>query len=331
MPAFRGNERPNTYYNAGALGGQGANTVSYTKAQVGAAAKPNPAPPGATGWAGSNSSPNPRQNQYPDTSASADPAFHLPVSKRSFRGRGWGAPPDTVFLGWGTLAPSGAITGGGSSTTVGHGANNGFADSGQANELHAVAYPATTERFTGGNNAVPDKSRQFDGNGDPAGYPLAVSPDAYPREYMTENRATTGVGGGGNVPGEWMNKNNKLVSQRPKAGGTSVDDYRPARRWVQTPSMRPFDKNGLSYGMRGRHSLPSPLASTPLFYAERVKGGVPSPAGHGAAPGMQGIGVQRNTARLIPQPWDQTLVDAGSGDASANIQAGYRSRQWKAR
>lgn len=333
MPNFRGGSspRPNTFYNAGVLGGQGANSLRYTKAQVGAAAAPNPAPPGATGWVGSNAVPNPRQNQYPDTSHSEDPKYRIVAPARNFRGRGWGAPPDTTYLGPGTLAPSGATTRSGSATLAGHSASNGFADSGQANALHAVAYPVTTQPFFGGTNAVPDKSRQWAGNGDPAGYPLAVGPDAYPVEYMTQNQALAGVGGGGQTPAEWMAKNNKLLSQRPKAGGTSADDYRPARRWVQTPSNRPWDKNGLSYSNRGRHSLPAPLASTPLFYPSAVKGGVPSPGGHGAAPGMRAVGIQTNTARMIPQPWDQNLVNAGSGDNSARIQSSYRARQWKGR
>jgi hypothetical protein len=320
-----------SYYNPGVLGGSGPNQLTYTKAQVGAAAKPNPAPPGATGWVGTNATPDPRRNQYPDSSTSGDPANKLPAPVRAFRGRGWGAPADVIYQGPGTQTPSGAVNGGGSQTLVGHAPSTGFDNSGQQNKQHIPAFEATSgrSRFTGATNAVVDNSRQWNPAGDPAGYPLAVSPRAYPEEYMTNNQAVSGVGGGGAVPAEWMDKWN-ILPQRTKAGGTSADDYRPARRWTQTPSMRPFDKNGLSYPNNGRHSLPSPLAGTPLFYPEAVRNGLPSPAGHNSAPGMSPIGVQQNTARLLPRAWDELLQNTNGGDAGAAVESSYRNHSWKA-
>lgn len=338
MPSWRSSPVPvpspsripsNSFYNPGVLGGRGANRTTYTKAQVGAGVKPNPAPPGPSSWVGSHAVPDPRRTAYPDSDHSGQPAYRLPSAARSFRGRGWGAPPDVIVGGPGTQAPSGSVTRRGSHTLDAHAQGHGFPVSPQPVVEHLEAYPQTGKPFTGGSNAVPDKSRQWNPHGDPAGYPLAVSPAAYPREFMTENRAVTGVGGGGQVPAEWMRKWN-IIPQRPRAGGTSDDDYRLARRWTQTPSARPFDKNGLSYPGTGRHTLPAPLASTPLFYPSAVKDAVPSPGGHTPAPGMRPVGVQRNTARLLPQAWDTTYVNAGTGTGGARVGQGYRARAWKA-
>jgi hypothetical protein len=320
--------RANTFYNAGDYGGSGPNATTYTKAQVGAAAKPNPAPPGATGWAGSNAYPDPRRVQYAGSGA-PQPATQVAPPTRAFRGGGWGAQPDVIFQGPGTQTPSGAVTGRGSQTVVGHQQGNGF-NAGQPDKANNPAYPATTEKFRGGSNAVPDLRRQFNVHGDPSGYPVEVSPEAYPQAFQVQNNAIVGVGGGGQVPAEWRTLAQKLLNQRPRAGGTSADDYRPARRWTQPPSMRPFDKNGLRYGMLGRHSLPGPLASTPLFYPADVANGLPTAGGHFAAPGMNGVGIQKNTVRMVPQAWDQALISPTSGDQSAQIQSSYRARAWKA-
>lgn len=322
------NPRPNTFYNAGDYGGAGPNALTYTKAQVGAAAKPNPAPGGATGWAGSNAVPDPRRVKYAG-SGSPRPVTQLAAAVRAFRGTGWGAQSDAIFLGPGTQAQSGATTGRGTVTTVAHTQGYGFS-TGQKEQGNQPAYPVTGEPFRAANNAVPDLRRQFNTHGDPAGYPVEVSPEAYGIAFQVQNQAVSGVGGGGQVPAEWKSLGQKLLSQRPKAGGTAADDYRPARRWTQTPSNRPFDKNGLRYGMLGRHSLPSPLASTPLFYPADVANGVPTAGGHWAAPGMNPVGIQKNTVRMIPQAWDTTLIGPTTGDPSAQIGSGYRARAWKA-
>lgn len=322
------NPRPNTFYNAGDYGGSGPNKLAYTKGQVGAAAKPSVTPAGATGWAGSNAVPDPRRVQYAG-SGSPRPGVVIAAARRAFRGAGWGAQPDVTYLGPGTQTPSGAIVGGGTLTLPGHQQNIGFS-TGQKEQGNTPAFPVTTERFRGASNAVPDLSRQFNPHGDPSGYPVEVSPEAYPRAFQVQNQAVAGVGGGGQVPAEWKSLGQKLLNQRPKAGGTAADDYRPARRWTQTPSMRPFDKNGFRYGMLGRHSLPNPLASTPLFYPADVVNAVPTAAGHWAAPGMEPVKIQRNTVRMVPQAWDTALISPTSGDASAQISTSYRSRAWKA-
>lgn len=325
----RASQRPNTFYNAGDYGGSGPNSLTYTPAQVGAAAKPNPAPSGATGWAGTNAVPDPRRVQYAG-SGSPRPTASVANAKRSFRGAGWGAQATTIFKGPGTQAPSGAVQRGGSLPTAqAHQQGNGFA-AGQPDKGPTPAFPVTGEPWRGGSNAVPDLTRQWNPHGQPAGYPVEISPQAYPEAFQVQNQAVTGVGGGGQVPAEWRTLGQKLLSQRPKAGGTAADDYRPARRWTQTPSIRPFDKAAGVYGMLGRHSLPSPLASTPLFYPADVQNGLPSPGGHFAAPGMSAVHIQRNTVRMVPEAWDNTLVAPTSGDQSAAIQSSYRARAWKA-
>lgn len=320
------------FYNAGVLGGAGANTEPYTAAQVGAASRPNPSVGGGGQY---SQNVDPRRAAYPDAGGLND--VPLPRDARSWRGRGWGGQATVVAGGWGTQTPSGAVGdnsvgwSGGTQTLV-HRPEAGF-DATQARVPHmpAIPDPRLISGEAAGSNAVPDPRRQWRSDA-PAGYPLPDGPYAYPVEYLTQNQPVSGVGGGGMVPAEWMNKQTP-DTWRPRAGSTGDDDYRPARRWMQPGGDRPFDK-GMGQGggtlVGNRHLIPPPLASTTLYYPDDVSGAVPAPGGGWMAPGMQPVGIQRNTVRLVPRAWDELLGNADSGDGSAEVSHSYRSKAWKA-
>lgn len=118
---------------------------------------------------------------------------------------------------------------------------------------------------------------------------------------------------------------------RPRAGSTGADNTREATqsRWL---FLRPFDQWAAHHpGSIDKHPSENPTAATPPTFAQAVAGLIPSPGGGASAPGMDPLGQQRNSVRLLPRAWDAQLVNDGHGqpDASAVAASAARSRGWR--
>ena len=74
-------------------------------------------------------------------------------------------------------------------------------------------------------------------------------------------------------------------------------------------------------------------AARPPTFGEDVAGGLPSPGGRWRARGMEGVGIQPNSVRLLPRPWDEQLVNDGSAvpgiDQAAVAGSAARARGWR--
>ena len=125
---------------------------------------------------------------------------------------------------------------------------------------------------------------------------------------------------------------------RIRVGTTGADNTRAATmsRWLFG---RPFDQY-ISQTLGQTDKIPSaaPRASLPISYTTDIPGGIPAPGGRWRAAGMEPIGIQPNSIRVLPRAWDALLVnnpDHGVGndggtDASVYHQSTLRARGWKA-
>jgi hypothetical protein len=105
----------------------------------------------------------------------------------------------------------------------------------------------------------------------------------------------------------------RVEIDRPRAGSIGTDPTRPSMvpTWLFN---RPFDQwaeYGPAHGLP-KIEQPSPLASTPLHFANPVPYSVPY-AGGDAPTFMQPVGIQPNTMRIVPRAWDDLLVATGRG------------------
>lgn len=116
-----------------------------------------------------------------------------------------------------------------------------------------------------------------------------------------------------------------------RAGSTGADPSRPSRRpfvgWL-----RAFDQSAV-YG-QGTAVGKLPLVITPslpISQSQDTAGGLPSAGGSGMT-GQAGVGGQPNTYRLMPNKWDENLINTGgTGDTGTAAVAGRRTSGWRAR
>jgi len=119
-----------------------------------------------------------------------------------------------------------------------------------------------------------------------------------------------------------------------RAGGGGKDNTRSSR-FALALFARPFDQ-WASYGPSATPKIPSasPLASRPLSYAESVRGALPAPGGGGPT-GMEAVGGQPNSVRLLPRAWDVALVNNGTAAPVADRNGGQvtsqRAAGWRGR
>lgn len=122
--------------------------------------------------------------------------------------------------------------------------------------------------------------------------------------------------------------------ERNRAGSTSFDERRPARM-QHAFVIRPFDQAIAQHpGAVDKIEQPSPLAAQPLAYDAPSAGARPSWAGGSGSTRVPGVGIQRNTFRVLPAPWDELAVvgapDAGQlADPGAAAVSSRRSRGWR--
>jgi hypothetical protein len=178
-------------------------------------------------------------------------------------------------------------------------------------ELHTVPGPA-------------DPRRQWNASA-PAGYPL---PKNESLNAQAEEQANV-------RPAVEMLP--QSAPARPRGGSTGEDPARTAtlplwtfRRW--------FDKliSEHPIGQITKIAFASPIASRPIQHDAEVPHGVVSPTGGGSRTYTDPVGVQPNTWRLLPRPWDEYLVNnpaptPGVPDGSATYASQQRSRGWRAR
>lgn len=102
--------------------------------------------------------------------------------------------------------------------------------------------------------------------------------------------------------------------ERPRQGWTGADNTRAARFQI-AHVLRAFDKNIADHPEDViKAEFSSPRAATPPNRAA-LSDSFPSPMGS-ASTATAGVGVQRNTFRLLPRPWDATAVNTGGPAAT---------------
>lgn len=114
---------------------------------------------------------------------------------------------------------------------------------------------------------------------------------------------------------------------RTRGGLNGYDTPRPAftRRNM---FFRAFDQwAGQSLGLKVMQ--PAPIASRGLEQPDDAAGALPV-ANSARGDRKAGIGSQPNTYRLIPRPWDQDVVVAGSGDQAFQAAAQQQRNGWRA-
>ena len=305
------NVRPRavTFYDQGSVGGLGRNdAMTYTPGQVGAGV--------STGAHAGVGVPDPRRASYPSTSGGASGERYLPRDARSYRGRGWGSLSTVVAGGPGSIAtPDGSTTDQGLATLPAH--------TGETTSPHAPGGHVSPAAPWSGVVASPDPRRQFGIPGvDPAGMPYTIDPTIYPAASYERNLQIV-VAGGPPIDLVPFDVSTMQIS----AGKTGRDNFRTARRWTATFN-RPYG-HWLAQHDANKHAMPDPLANTPLSYGQDIPNAIPSPGGRFAAAGMQGIGRDPQTARMVPQPWDAGTVTADGGQASAAVGTSRRLRGWR--
>lgn len=123
-----------------------------------------------------------------------------------------------------------------------------------------------------------------------------------------------------------------------RAGSTSMDNTRASVQ-QRTYLIRPFDKLISEHpDTIGRVIAPAPFAARPTVYADPINDAFPSAGGHfetaGRGPGVA-VMSQPNTVRLLPNEWDETIVNTGGptayADPAASAVTVQRRAGWRAR
>jgi hypothetical protein len=120
-----------------------------------------------------------------------------------------------------------------------------------------------------------------------------------------------------------------LPPDRPRGGSTTADPARTAtqHRWV---FLRPFDQwaSQILGGFIDKIEMPSPLASMPYAGTDKITHPFLYPGG-GVAPigRTSGVGIQPNSYRLIPRPWDEQLVNTPAPGTTA--EGSRRAKGWR--
>ncbi len=119
-----------------------------------------------------------------------------------------------------------------------------------------------------------------------------------------------------------------------RAGSTSADNTR-ASKHQRTFLMRPFDKLISEHpDALGRIIAPAPFAARPRQLAANLEGAFPSPGGsmktNGAGGGV-GVMSQPNTQRLLPNDWDEQLINTGGTDQGQAAEDNRRAVGWRGR
>lgn len=151
-------------------------------------------------------------------------------------------------------------------------------------------------------------------------------------------RTETALGGNPSAPElaslspspETPHNDRDAVALRPEAapararqGFTGEDPARAAqsqRAWF----LRPFDQWAARHpGTVEKVSMDNPTAARPPERG-RLRGALPSPSG-AEGTGMEAVGAQPNTFRLLPRRWDEQIVNTGPEAAPASA----RARGWR--
>lgn len=129
-----------------------------------------------------------------------------------------------------------------------------------------------------------------------------------------------------------------VVLERPRAGYTSADvPRRPAVTRFLSFVLRPYDQHIARHpGPIDRVYEPGPFAARPRQYALPLAHALPNPSGQGRrsfdAAGTN-AGPQPNTVRVLPQPWDEDVINLGGaavGDPGAAAIQVYARAGWRA-
>lgn len=105
-----------------------------------------------------------------------------------------------------------------------------------------------------------------------------------------------------------VDMNPEPAPARNRQGFTGEDPTRAAR-FQPTYFLRPFDQAIAHHGVT-KASQPNPLAARPPERS-RLAGGRPSPSGS-TGTGMEPVGPQPNTRRVVPGAWDVNLTNKGA-------------------
>lgn len=152
-----------------------------------------------------------------------------------------------------------------------------------------------------GGSSRPDARRVF-GASAQAGYPLPASEELYPSAEQVANVRTE------------VAKTDQTPMLRGRLGFTGEDNTRASALplWLFG---RPFDKWSAESTGAEKVQHGAPLAARPIDHRDAVPGSVPSPGGGGATGQYEGVGVQPNSVRLLPRPWDEKLANVGGPGA----------------
>lgn len=115
---------------------------------------------------------------------------------------------------------------------------------------------------------------------------------------------------------------------RTRGGSTGYDPARPAST-RRNMFLRAFDQwAAQSLGVKA--ALAAPIADVGLYQPDDVDGALPTANSGKGDRAFAGQGLQPNTFRLLPRPWDENLIvgqdTAGASYLSAQVRSGWRAR-----